>query len=193
MIPDTLAKDATTNMVQGQLAPNGIRNENVLNAFMALDRGSYVAPHLRAAAYCDETVLGAEGHVELLRPLTLAIMVQHLADWRDTGKIAVIGDNNGYVKDILMYLHFSPVNIADEESLNAGAPYDAVLVNGAIAAQPTFLRQFVTKEGSVLAVMQPKGEAMGNVSAIYADEILEMGQTACPYFEAFRPAETFAL
>lgn len=184
--------EATVNMVQNQLAPNGIRNDRVMNAFMAHDRAAYVPPHLRAASGCDETVLGEGGAVALLRPLTLALMVQHLADWRDNGKVAVLGDENGYVRDILVTLGFDVVAIVDEHGLQQNAPFDAILINGAIAEAPAYLKPFLTAEGCVLAVIQPTG-ALGEVSAVYADETLPLGQTACPYFAAFRPDEAFAL
>lgn len=188
------AESATLNMVQCQIAPNGVTHDDVLSAFLSVDRTAYVPTALAPRALCDDDVTGPDGGLLLLKPLTLALMVQHLARQSGRGAIAVIGDETGYVVDLLRVLGFAALPVMEENALLNGAPWQGVLLNGAVADIPAFLFPYLEEGGCVLAVRQAQGAAMGSVTATTsAKDDLLLGQAGAPPLAAFIKPQEFSL
>lgn len=194
MTIEALAGSATLNLVQGQLAPNGIRNETVLEAFLSLDRTSYLPHSLKAFANIDDNVGDKDGHVLLMRPVALALMVQYLADTVSKGgNVAIIGDDSGYIRDVLAFVGFVGFVIHDEQSLKQGAPWDAIIINGCVMTTPHYLFDYTQVEGIVLTIIRPEQSGIGDIVAMSQTQNVILGQGSAPYNKALLPEITFSL
>lgn len=194
MTIEALAGSATLNLVQGQLAPNGIRNETVLEAFLSLDRAAYLPHSLKAFANIDDNVGDKDGHVLLMRPVALALMVQYLADTMSKGgNVAIIGDDSGYIRDVLAYVGFVGFVIHDEQSLKQGAPWDAIIINGSVMTAPHYLFEYSQAEGIVLTLIRPEQSGIGDIVAMSQTQKVILGQGSAPYNKALLPEITFSL
>lgn len=188
------ADSPTLNMVQGQIAPNGVTHDGVMEAFLMLDRASYLPNGTQARATMDDNVCDPAGSLLLLRPLTLAWMAQNLARSDQRGQVAVIGDASGYTTDLLRAIGFAAIDIADEAGLSAAAPWQAILLHGAVPSLPSILFPYLEPRGVVLAVVQPEGRAMGDVvAAMGPSSQTVLGQAGAPYVDGFQPQKGFAL
>ncbi len=188
------ADSPTLNMVQGQIAPNGVTHDAVMETFLMFDRAAYLPPIAQARATMDDNVCDATGALLLLRPLTLAWMIQHLARSDQRGQVAVIGDASGYTADLLRALGFAAIDVADEEALGAAGPWQGILLHGAVPALPPILFPYLEPRGVLLAVVQPAGQAMGDVvAAMGASSLTVLGQAGAPYVEGFAPLKSFSL
>ena len=182
----------TLNMVQNQIAPNGVTNDGVLEAFLAHDRANYVPSSLQARAYADDNIIADDGALVMLRPLALALMVQHLARQETRGQVAVIGDPTGYVSDVLHDLGFAAIDVADDAALDAGSPWHAIVINGAVEAIPAFLFPHLDAHGIVLTIQQ-KGAIGDIVAATTPAAKTVLGQASAPLLPAFVAKKEFAL
>ena len=86
-------------MVDSQLIPRGIRDKNVLNAFLKVPRELFVPEDLRHFAYNDSPVLIGEGQT-ISQPYIVALMTQALKISKND-KILEIGTGSGYQSTIL--------------------------------------------------------------------------------------------
>ncbi len=189
-----MKNEALINMVQGQLAPNGIQDQSVLDAFLSVDRGAFLTGVPQASAYIDQSVLGNDGELLMIRPLAFAMMVQSMASQFDRGSVAIIGAPTGYEAKVLEKLAFAPVFIADEESLNQGAPWRAILICGAVDTMPDYFTQFLHDIGRVYTVVKDDDYVTGDIIALnkkgYYDVI---GQAGVPYVSVLKSPELFTL
>ena len=183
----------TQHMVQGQLAPNGIRNEQVLSAFLSCDRMAYLPENRKAQAYVDRDIRSAEGQVLMLKPLTLAHMMQAILERQHFHRIAVIGDETDYSCDILKQAGLMAENVLDIETLEGHGPWDVILVNGAVMGKPEFLYPFLKEHGCVLCVIQSAEGQMGDITLMNVKGESLIAQASAPYFEDFKPQSQFNL
>ena len=148
-----------TLMVDGQVRPNKVYDRRLLDAMRQLPRERFVPPAMMARAYADEDVpLG--GGRWLTEPMVIARLLQTAAV-RGGERALVVGAASGYsaalleacgavvtaleedpallatMREVLPSLG-SRVNVA-EGALAAGwaaaAPYDLILVDGAVAGE----------------------------------------------------------
>jgi protein-L-isoaspartate(D-aspartate) O-methyltransferase len=178
---------ARRNMVERQLRPNRVTDEAVLAAFEAVPRELFVPPNRRAVAYVDEDVEIAPGRF-LMEPMVLARLVQSASV--GAGNVAmVIGCTLGYSAAVLSRLadtvvaieqnpelamlanerlrEFSADNVAVFQAPHAAgysaqAPYDAIVIDGAVDHVPSALFDQLGEGGRLVAVRRsgPIGAAI---------------------------------
>src|SRR5438477_5820183 len=147
-IPDfTVAREA---MVESQLRPQGVTDQAVLEAMGRIPREKFLPAHTRPLAYVDRAVALGEGRF-LAAP---AVLGQLLTQMRpEVGQRAlVVGAGTGYSAAVLAAmgvdvtaLESSPAlaAVARELGVDAtegplevghlkGAPYDQILIDGAV-------------------------------------------------------------
>lgn len=180
---------ARKTMVESQLRPNRVIDERVIAAFSSVEREAFVPKSLREIAYIDEDIKLAGGRC-VMEPMVLARLVQALnMEQRDT--LLVVGCGTGYAAAICSMLVNSVIAVesrtnlvsraeqilADMEIGNvavvknrladgfpAEAPFDAILVEGAIETEPTKLLQQLAPGGVLAAVWRPAGTLSGEAS-----------------------------
>lgn len=183
-MPDYAVQRA--NMIQAQLATDGVIDPKIQAAMQQVPRERFVPAVKRAICYSDVPVEVSPGRF-LLDPRSFAKMLV-LADIRETDRVLDVGCTTGYSSAVLGRLAKSVtaleqdaelVRLAGEllPSVGAGnvrvvqgaltegakdaAPFDVILVNGAIEEQPKTLLSQLGEGGRLVAVIQqsPQGRA----------------------------------
>jgi protein-L-isoaspartate(D-aspartate) O-methyltransferase len=172
---------ARLNMVEGQLRTNKVTDEAVLDAFLDVPRERFVPPHLAGAAYIDEDIpLG--GGRWMLEPMVLARLLQ-LAEIGSDDAVLEIGAATGYATAILSRLASRVVAVEGdqrlvaiartrmqemqngnvtllegklEEGYPAGAPYEVIVIGGAVAAIPDAVARQLAEGGRLVTVSKPR-------------------------------------
>ena len=152
---------ARLNMVESQLRTNKVTDEAVLDAFLDVPRERFVPPHLAGIAYVDDDIpLG--GGRWMLEPMVLARLLQLAAIGPDDG-VLEIGAANGLCDGApgaaggagrrrrerpAPHRHRARADAGDaerqchaargplEEGYPAGAPYEVIVIGGAVARFP---------------------------------------------------------
>lgn len=169
---------ARLNMVEGQLRTNKVTDAAVLDAFLALPRERFVLPSLRGIAYVDEDVpLG--GGRSLMEPMVLARLLQ-LATISKDDRVLEIGAGTGYATAVLARIAAKVTAVESDprmaaqargllaelgltaasmvegkltEGWRANAPYDVILLDGAVAAIPDAIADQLAEGGRLVAVV----------------------------------------
>ncbi len=176
---------ARLNMVESQLRTNKVTDESVLQAFLAIPRERFVPASLAGIAYVDDDVPLGDGRM-LIEPLVLARLLQ-LARCGTADKALVVGAATGYAAAILARLvgrvvalecdarlaatartRLRELAVANvvlvegplERGHAAEAPYDVILIDGAVAAIPDAVAQQLAEGGRLVTVVKPD-ERMG--------------------------------
>jgi len=173
---------ARRNMVECQLRTNKVIDEAALDAFATVPREQFVTPGLRAVAYVDEDLpIGRQRF--LMEPMVLARLVQ-LVEVQRTDIVLDLACGTGYSTAILSKLAASVVAVEGEadwvgraRELLAGlgvdnavvhegdpaqgwsqqAPYDAIVINGAIEILPPAVGQQLAEGGRMAYVQRRDG------------------------------------
>ncbi len=167
------------NMVEGQVLPNKVTGTALLQAMLSLPREDFLPPHLASVAYADVTLdLGHGRH--MLSPMTLARLIEAAAV-EPTDHILDIGCGTGYSSAILGCMGEVVTGLEQDKAMAAAgvhmlgqldiqnahvihqgdwhqgyakkAPYDVVLINGAVAAVPGKIFSQLADGGRVATVI----------------------------------------
>lgn len=172
-------------MVDGQIRTTDVTSHPVLDAFMAIHREDFVSDRRKAVAYIDNDVEISPGRY-LMAPSPLAKMLQ-LAEIRLTDHVLDLGAGSGYTAALLGHLAGSVVALESDAGLAAAAkinvesaglsnvtvvtgdlgaghaakaPYDVIVVGGAVEEIPeTLFGQL--KEGGRLVAVIGRGQSSG--------------------------------
>lgn len=173
---------ARRNMLESQLRPNQISNLDLLAAMGELPRERFLSERLRGVAYVDEDVAIGGGRF-IMEPLVLARLIQ-LAWVRKTEKALDIGCGTGYATAVLARLCHNVVGLEVDSKLAAEAsgllrdlgirnawvvegplaqgykpraPYDVILLSGAVEVIPSAITDQLAEGGRLVAVVWAKG------------------------------------
>lgn len=179
---------ARTAMVDCQIRTVDVTDYDVLDAFAAIPREIFVPEGLRPLAYIDEDMLVSapgEDPRYVMEAGPLARLVQ-LADILPTDSVLDVGSATGYSAAILGRLARSVVALESSEALAsraretlhelgaenvavaigpldggwaATAPYDVILIEGAVEFIPAALNDQLAEGGRIIAVVGSRGLA----------------------------------
>jgi protein-L-isoaspartate(D-aspartate) O-methyltransferase len=168
-------------MVDNQLRTREVTDREVIRAFSTVAREMFAAPDEQPFAYADRELRMAASapNRRMTDPVTLARLVHALPRGPET-KAMVVGCGSGYSTAILAQLNGSVVAVEEDKALAAlalqnltalgvtnasvvegklaeghreRAPYEAILVDGAVEVLPdAILRQL--KPGGLLATVE---------------------------------------
>lgn len=179
-------------MVDGQIRTTDVTSHSVLNAFSAVRREDFVPERRKPVAYIDNDVEIAPGRY-LMAPSPLAKMLQ-LAEIRPTDHVLDLGAGTGYAAVLLGHLADSVVALESDAALleaakanieavglpnitvvsgdlaagcAAKAPYDVILVGGAVEDIPATLFNQLKDGGRLVAVV---GRGLSSGARIFVRE-----------------------
>jgi protein-L-isoaspartate(D-aspartate) O-methyltransferase len=181
------AAAARRHMVDGQIRTADVTNPRLIAAIETVPRELFVAPPLAAQAYCDGDIALGKGRA-LLRPRVLAKLIQG-AVLRTGEHVLDIGCGTGYSSAVLSHMGASVVALEEDGELArraeaalaaagtkdvvlaigpltsgwpAAAPYDFILLDGAIEVPPKALGQQLRPSGRLAAIFGtgPAAKAM---------------------------------
>ena len=180
------------NMVESQLRTNKVTDQRVIMAFENVPRENFISPEMKGLAYIDEDLVLGRGRF-MLEPMVLARLLQALK-LNGGETILDIAAGCGYSTTILSHLGQSVVGIeADEELataaqdnlinhsvdngviLNANhitgypneAPYDAIIIQGAVAHVPDAILDQLSDHGRLVTVIRDSDHKPGKASIFH--------------------------
>ncbi len=177
---------ARRKMVASQIRTNKVTDSLVSGAMEQVPREYFVPAERRAVAYLDEDQPVGNGRF-IMEPMALARLLQ-LADIQDGDKALVVGAGTGYSAAVLARIAQSVIvlendsDLADKASkimtelvipnvnvvkgdlasgVQAKAPFDVILIDGAVTEIPATLKRQLSDGGRLVAVVRngPVGRA----------------------------------
>jgi protein-L-isoaspartate(D-aspartate) O-methyltransferase len=169
-----------TKMVESQIRTEDVTDRNVIAAMAAVPREKFVPERMAELAYIDQDLaiagMGMGGRF-LMKPATLARLLQ-AAGVAPTDHVLDVGCGLGYAAAVLARLAASVVALEEDAALSAGArkqlgdlanvevvegrleeghkaraPYDLILVEGAVEVVPEALLGQLGEGGRLVAVV----------------------------------------
>ena len=205
---DAFLNDARKRMVESQLRPSKVSDSRILEAMRNLPRERFLPSDLGALAYSDQNVALGKNRT-LLQPVILARLIQ--AAFPVIGeKALVVGAGTGYTAALLAALGCEVIALEDEGELAdfgspllaaiapsvtyvrgplsagwpAGAPYDVIIIDGAVPEIPPLVTMQLKREGGRLVTIVNGGRQTGY--AIQA-ETTGAGVSSRPLFDCLCP------
>jgi protein-L-isoaspartate(D-aspartate) O-methyltransferase len=172
-IPDFSAARAA--MVESQLRPEGVTDPAVLNAMGEIHRENFVTPDTRPMAYVDRAVLMGDGRF-LAAPAVLGSLLTQMMPVRGE-RALVVGAGTGYSATVLQMMGLGVTALESSPDLAAAArengvpvvegplvagwkksaPYDQVLIDGAIEYIPDAIVDQLADGGRLGAALVDRG------------------------------------
>ena len=190
-IPDFAA--AREAMVENQLRPQGVNDRGVIEAMRKIPRENYLPSHTRPLAYVDRAVGIGEGRF-LAASAVLGQLLTQMAPVAGQ-RALVVGAGTGYSTAVLVAMGLKVVALESDAALAAAArdrgieviegplaegwadaaPYDRILIDGAVDAIPDAIVSQLADGGRLgtaiadrgitrLAVGRKAGNAFGTLS-----------------------------
>ena len=172
-IPDYAA--ARASMVDTQLRPEGVNFPPVVEAMAAVAREDFVAPQAKPLAYIDRTVSMGAGRL-MNGPVVLGKLLTEMTPLRGE-RALVVGCGTGYSAAVLAEMGLSVIGLESspelagrasengvqvvegplEDGWQKGAPYDLILIDGAIEHIPDAIVAQLTGHGRLGTALIDKG------------------------------------
>ena len=214
-------QELRVKMVDGQVRTTDVTDADILSALLAIPREEFVPARLRALAYIDEDVQIAEGRPGrfLMRASPFAKLVQ-LAGVRAGDLVLDVGAGTGYSSAILARIAGFVVALESDAALAgeagerlaalgcenvsvvegplaaghaAQAPYDVILVEGAVdEVSPELISQL--KDGGRLVAVVGEGNSGRATLWLKEDGLVSSRaafNAAVPALDAFRREPAF--
>jgi protein-L-isoaspartate(D-aspartate) O-methyltransferase len=200
--------DARKCMVDSQIRPNRVTDPRILSAMRRLPRERFLPANVASLAYADEDVPVGNGRF-MLEPMVLARLLQ-AANLRDNERVLVVGAGTGYAAAVLAACGCRVTALEEDTGLlaiaqsvlpveapgvtlvaghlaagwPAQAPYDLILIEGAVAHIPPALAAQTHQEtGRILAAICGEGRITQAVIA----EATAFGLGVSPLFDCATP------
>ncbi|HZL30787.1 MAG TPA: protein-L-isoaspartate O-methyltransferase [Pseudolabrys sp.] len=212
---------ARRHMVDGQVRTADVTDLRIISAMLEVPRERFVPPQAAGLAYLDLGLplkdMGAAAR-SLLKPMVLAKLIQ-AADLAPDAKVLVVGCATGYSAAVLARIAGQVVALEQDEKLApiaqaalagipnvsavkgplAGgwakaAPYDAILIDGAVEEVPEVLSTQLKDGGRLVCVL---GASPGASAMLYRKSGLGLSgraifDAAATVLPGFAKAQVFA-
>jgi len=197
---------ARRNMVDGQVRTADVTDLRLISAMLEVPRENFVPPAVAALAYIDLDVPldeGAKPPRRLLKPMVLAKLIQ-AADLKATDRVLDVGCATGYAAAVLARVAGQVIAIEQDQNLvqaataallsqpnvrvvggkltdgwPQGAPFDAIVLEGATEVVPHTLCRQLKDGGRLVCVL---GSGPGSKAMLYRRSGKETGGR--PIFDA---------
>ena len=164
-------------MVDSQLRPQGVTDRGVLAAMGKVERERFVPEATRPLAYFDRSVRTTEGRA-LMPPAALGRLLTEVRP-RPGERALVIGSGTGYSAALLKEIGLDVVALESDQKnaevaiaqgietsvgelskgWSKGAPYDLILLEGAVEEIPDALSKQLAPEGRLAGAIIDRGVA----------------------------------
>jgi protein-L-isoaspartate(D-aspartate) O-methyltransferase len=209
---------ARRNMVESQLRPNKVTDPALLDVLASVPRELFVPAPLRGVAYVDEDIPLGRGRF-LMEPMILGRLLE-LASVRPSDVALVVGAGVGYSAAVLARIAGRVVVLESDRELaqqathtllglgvvNAAlvegpladgaarlAPFDVILLDGAVDCVPPAIVDQLAERGRLVAVIRAAGVGratlMTRQAGVLASRIAF--DAAVPRLPGFEPAAAF--
>lgn len=209
-----------TTMVDTQVRPSDVTKFPIIDAMLSVPRELFVPADKRELAYVGEHVALGEGRVAL-DPRTLAKILE-VANIQKDEMVLDVGSGLGYsaalaahIADAVIALEDSADRVAEAEAALAeagidnvavvegpllegaanSAPYDVILIQGAVGAVPEALTSQLKENGRIVAIFME--DALGSVRVgHFIDGAISWRfafNATAPMLPGFEREKTFAL
>ncbi len=162
-------------MVDNQLRPEAVTDRGVLAAMASVERERFLPESAKALAYFDRPLRLSDGRA-MMPPAALGRLLSELAP-RTGERALVVGSGTGYAAALLEAIGVDTVALESDEGLaraarDAGvetvvgdltagwakdAPYDIVLLDGAVEEVPGDLLKQLTENGRLAGAIADRG------------------------------------
>lgn len=203
--------DPRNRMVDSQIRPNKVTDPRILTAMRTLPRERFLPPGLAPLAYSDEDVPLGNGRA-LMEPMLTARLIQLLAPVAGE-RVLVVGSSVGYGAAVLAACGVRVIALEEDAALlalaqpalaalapgvsqvvgplsagwAADAPYDAVLIEGAVTAPPAaVVAQLRQETGRLVTVLRAGSDASQPGQAVLG-EATQAGMQLRPAFDCATP------
>lgn len=195
-------------MVDNQLRPSQVTDQSLIQAFLSVPREIFVPPEQRPFAYADRELPLAPWAParRMMPPEQIARLVQAL-EIKPGTRALVVAAATGYSAAVLARLGAEVVALEEDEALAATAretlakvgadsvdivngphlaghaaeaPYDAILIDGAIEILPEAIANQLSKDGRLAAI-----EREGRIGRAMLYERAGRDVTKWPLFDAW--------
>ncbi len=202
-------------MVDGQIRTFAVTDAAVIAAFSAVPRELFLPEGLRGLAYSDAilTLPGGAAGRALLQPMVLARLMQG-AMIEPTARALVVGGGNGYAACILARIAASVVTLDTDpawatsaeglarnlglaavravsgdlvKGFPEGAPYDVIVVQGAVEVRLDALLGQLAPGGRLVAIEGHRGDASRRAGKAVAFRRAGDDVSVRPLFDATVP------
>ncbi len=173
------------NMLEGQIVPNSKFDPKLLSAVASVPRESFVSEELQTIAYSDANLYFADDSF-MMSPFKQLKMID-ACEIKENDIVLNIGGGCGYASALMSNLAhmvfclendkicdekinnlmismsiFNVVTFAAENDKDIAkhAPYDVILLNGAVNKVPDSLCSMLANNGKIVAVVAPSGDEL---------------------------------
>ena len=173
-------------MVDSQIRPNKVIDDRVIAAFMSVPRERFVSKNMQNLAYIDEDIHLSGGRF-IVEAMVMARIIQTLA-LDASQSVMLIGAGTGYTAALLSSLVESVIAIETraqmvekaqqavtaldignvavikarlQDGYASEAPYDAIIIEGAVEQMPQSLLDQLANGGRLAAIWRPDGTQAG--------------------------------
>jgi protein-L-isoaspartate(D-aspartate) O-methyltransferase len=204
-------------MIDSQLKPCGVVSPRTVSAFYAVAREDFVPAARRGVAYVDAPHPLGAGR-ELMAPLSLGLLVEEAAV-QPGERVLIVGAGMGYSAAILAELGADVTAVESEPALAeaartlladranvrlvegpleagapAGAPYAAILIDGAVELLPPDLIAQLAEGGRLFAIQHGSDGVSRAARGLKRAGIVPLepfGEAAAAILPPFRKAPVF--
>jgi protein-L-isoaspartate(D-aspartate) O-methyltransferase len=154
-------------MIDSQLRPQGVTDRGVLAAMGRVQREQYVPESSRAFAYFDRPVAIGQGRT-MMPPAALGRLLSEAAP-KAGERALVVGSGTGYAAAVLREAGLEVIALESDDALAGtfadtvigdlangwakGAPYDLILIDGAVEQVPTALSKQLAPQGRLVGAV----------------------------------------
>lgn len=212
---------ARTNMVDCQIHTSGVVDERILSVFETMPREVFLPEDKRCGAYADEDVI-IDGRIHMMEPMVHARLLE-AAELDSCDVVLDIGCASGYSAAVLSTMVQTVLAVEEDKALlkeaeknwndlvtcnivpvgndlakgdEKNAPYDKIIINGAVAEIPQNLVNQLKPGGLLLCILKAANEVTGK-----AVKVTHLGDgqyslallfdAATPHVKGFEPRAGF--